>query len=97
MHAAHPVPDPPKAGDTLVAAALRVLQQPDPNLKAAWSNHIAGLWKSGDISAIACGEEPQPPDTPSRPACVTLVQPWETPKLGKGGTLASRLVSRSFK
>ncbi len=97
MHAAHPVPDPPKAGDTLVAAALRVLQQPDPNLKAAWSNQIAGLWKSGDISAIACGEEPQPPDTPSRPACVTLVQPWETPKLGKGGTLASRLVSRSFK
>ena len=96
VQATHPVPGPPKAGDTLVAAALRVLLQPDPNLKAAWSSQIARLWKSGDITAIACGEEPQPPDTPARPAYVALVQPWETPKLGKGGTLASRLVRFAF-
>lgn len=75
-----------------MAAALKVLLQPVPSVKAAWSEQIAKLWRDGAISNVADGKEQQPPDTPARPENVQLVERWNVPKLGRGGTASSRQV-----
>ena len=115
---------PPRAGDTLAAAARKILQQPEPGLKAEWTQQAAELWRSGIISDTHADGEPLPPATPGRSskvnahvnhivassqvlrgqhhvtcillsmidnAQVKLVQPWEVPKIGRGGTPASRI------
>ncbi len=66
----------PAAGDTLVTAALKILTQPCSDLKAAWTQSAAQLWRDGLL---------QPPpldaqdalrmavlDTPARDAKVLL-------------------------
>lgn len=83
----------PNPEDTLVAASLKVLLQPVPSIKAAWSEKIAQLWRDGAISNVADGNEQRPPDTPARPQNVQLVERWNVPKLGRGGTASSRQVS----
>jgi len=83
--------EPPRAGDTLTAVALKVLRQPDPSIKADWTTEASGLWRSGRIDGVSSRDDPMPPDTPARPSFVALVEPWNVPKLGRGGTLASRL------
>jgi hypothetical protein len=40
----------PQAGDTLVAAALKVMLEPDPWQKAAFTRTAVQLWQFGDIS-----------------------------------------------
>jgi uncharacterized ferritin-like protein (DUF455 family) len=82
---------PPRAGDTLAAAARKILQQPEPGLKAEWTQQAAELWRSGGISDTHADGEPLPPATPGRSSKVKLVQPWEVPKIGRGGTPASRI------
>lgn len=80
----------PSSGDTLVAAAVKILLQPEPSIKSAWSHQVAQLWGTGDISNVADGSERRPPDTPARPQTVQLVERWNVPKLGRGGTASSR-------
>lgn len=46
---------PPQAGDTLVAAALKVMLQPDPVLKAEYTKAAVQLWQSGQISRWIVG------------------------------------------
>lgn len=82
---------PPQAGDTLCAAARKVLHQPEPAVKAQWTRLAADLWRSGGISRTHADGEPPPPDIPARSPKLRLVQPWEMPKLGRGGTAASRI------
>lgn len=40
----------PQAGDTLVAAALKVMLEPDPLQKAAYTDAAVKLWQWGAIS-----------------------------------------------
>ena len=40
----------PESGDTLVAAALKVMLQPDPWLKAAYTQQAVQLWQTGAIN-----------------------------------------------
>jgi hypothetical protein len=49
----HLQPAAPAPGDALVTAALKVLRQPDGQLKAAWTLAAARLWRSGAISRRA--------------------------------------------
>lgn len=58
--------DAPQVGDTLCAAACKVLHQPEPTVKAQWTQLAADLWRSGGISETHTDGEPPPPDTPAR-------------------------------
>ncbi|WIA44075.1 hypothetical protein OEZ86_010433 [Tetradesmus obliquus] len=83
----------PEPGDTLVGAALKVLRVGDPWQKAEFTHRAVVLWRSGDISQVSAGpaESAAAPDRPHRlDDKVKLVAPRDMPKLGKGGTLASR-------
>ena len=65
----------PTAGDTLVAAALKILQQPSSDLKAAWTQHAAQLWHDGLLRPPMFAEgnlNMQPADTPARDSNVRL-------------------------
>lgn len=79
-------------GRDIVAAALAVLQEPDPHGKARLTNEIVKLWQQGAIGLPAQGaQHPAPPDRPARDGNkVELVQAKDVPRRGKGGTLASR-------
>jgi hypothetical protein len=76
----------------LLHGARAVLTEPDPWHKQAKTEGLATLWHTGTL-AISCG---QPNDVPTRPArrddIVSVVPPGRLPKLGRGGTLASRQV-----
>ena len=75
----------PAAGDTLVAAALKILTQPCSDVKAAWTQAAAQLWRDGllhppevdaqNVLAMAV------PDTPARDAKVLLRHPVMRPSV----------------
>ena len=66
----------PAAGDTLVAAALKILTQPCSDAKAAWTQSAAQLWRDGLLQAPAPDGRAVPatgvPDTPARDAKVLM-------------------------
>lgn len=78
--------------ETLVEAALRVLNEPDPVEKARLGEDAGRRWLDGSISLAYRPSDPipTPPDRPARLSKVKLVAPNEMPKLGKGGSLQSR-------
>ena len=82
----------PVAGDDILICALKVLQQPDPCLKAAFTEQAHDLWRTGSLSPVHCGiNDGKAPPRPARDdARVRLVPPSELPRRGKGGSLASR-------
>lgn len=49
---------PPQPGDTLVAAALKVIREPDPWAKAAHTKEAVSLWQSGAISKCVGTQTP---------------------------------------
>jgi hypothetical protein len=57
---------PPTADDSLVEAALKVLTQPDPWLKAEYTYKVVDLWNTGLIKDVAPDVAPVVPDRPSR-------------------------------
>lgn len=69
------------ASDSLLEAALKVLNVPDAAVKAAYTNEAVALWNSRQITRVlpltASGSLPSPPDVPARMAvsepegCVT--------------------------
>ncbi|KAF6150396.1 hypothetical protein GIB67_034095 [Kingdonia uniflora] len=77
--------------ETLVDAALRVLNTPDPVEKARIGDTVATQWLNGiithpyDESLVLLV-----PDRPARLSNVKLVSPSSMPKLGRAGTLQSR-------
>ncbi|KAI3793504.1 hypothetical protein L1987_36123 [Smallanthus sonchifolius] len=79
-------------GETLVEAALRVLNTPDPVEKAKLGDQIANNWLQGLISNPYNPSQPDliVPDRPARLTNVKLVPPSLMPKLGKAGSLQSR-------
>ncbi|XP_057451569.1 uncharacterized protein LOC130743364 [Lotus japonicus] len=78
--------------ETLVEAALRVLSTADPFEKARLGDSVATRWLDG---AIAESYHPHRnllvPDRPARLSTVRLVPPSLMPKLGKAGSLQSRV------
>ncbi|KAI3748547.1 hypothetical protein L6452_11688 [Arctium lappa] len=79
-------------GETLVEAALRVLNTADPVEKARLGDQIANNWLQGLIVNPYNPSQPDivVPDRPARLANVKLVSPSLMPKLGKAGSLQSR-------
>ncbi|KAL7108052.1 hypothetical protein ACP275_06G091100 [Erythranthe tilingii] len=79
------------ANETLMEAALRVLNTADPFEKARLGDEVAEKWLKGDIAIPYHASPDTPvPDRPARLANVKLVSPSEMPKLGKAGSLQSR-------
>ncbi|KAJ9540219.1 hypothetical protein OSB04_026725 [Centaurea solstitialis] len=79
-------------GETLVEAALRVLNTSDPVEKARLGDQIANHWLQGLILNPYNPSQPDliVPDRPARLTNVKLVSPSLMPKLGKAGSLQSR-------
>ncbi|KAK9061314.1 hypothetical protein SSX86_018494 [Deinandra increscens subsp. villosa] len=78
--------------ETLVEAALRVLNTPDPVEKAKLGDQIANNWLQALILSPYNPSQPDliVPDRPARLTNVKLVSPSLMPKLGKAGSLQSR-------
>ncbi|KAK9168456.1 hypothetical protein Syun_000596 [Stephania yunnanensis] len=77
--------------ETLVEAALRVLNTPDPFEKANLGEAVASRWIHGSITeSFSQCVDLNVPDRPARPSNVKLVSPSLMPKLGKAGGLRSR-------
>lgn len=77
--------------NTLVEAALRVLNTPDPFAKARLGDSVACRWLDGTITQPYNPSLDLPvPDRPARLTNVKLVSPSLMPKLGKAGSLQSR-------
>ncbi|XP_071734618.1 uncharacterized protein [Rutidosis leptorrhynchoides] len=79
-------------GETLVEAALRVLNTADPVEKAKLGDELANKWLQGLISVPYHPSQADfiVPDRPARLTNVKLVSPSLMPKLGKAGSLQSR-------
>ncbi|OWM70270.1 uncharacterized protein LOC116197777 [Punica granatum] len=77
--------------ETLVEAALQVLNTPDPYEKARLGDSVATRWLQGRIARPYDPSVDLPvPDRPARLTNVKLVSPSLMPKLGKAGSLQSR-------
>ncbi|WOK96873.1 hypothetical protein Cni_G05581 [Canna indica] len=77
---------------TLVEAALEILNTADPFEKARLGDSVAVRWLQGAISIPYRDDSPPlpVPDRPARLSSVKLVSPSMVPKLGKAGSLQSR-------
>ncbi|KAG0607919.1 hypothetical protein M758_8G064200 [Ceratodon purpureus] len=82
----------PCSSDTLDEAALKVLLEGDPWLKAEYGDLAATLWLEGKMESAyrELGPVLQVPSRPARLDVVRLVAPRDMPKLGRGGSLQSR-------
>ncbi|KAM6584297.1 hypothetical protein CsatB_011299 [Cannabis sativa] len=77
--------------ETLVEAALQVLNTADPFEKARLGDSVASRWLQGEITRPYHPTlDPIVPDRPARLSDVKLVSPSLMPKLGKAGSLQSR-------
>ncbi|XP_031278616.1 uncharacterized protein LOC116137068 [Pistacia vera] len=82
---------PENESETLVEAALRVLNTEDPFEKARLGDSVASKWLDGTITLPYNPSLDLPvPDRPARLTNVKLVSPSLMPKLGKAGSLQSR-------
>ncbi|EHA8588683.1 hypothetical protein COCNU_scaffold006300G000010 [Cocos nucifera] len=80
-----------RTGQTLVEAALEILNTADPVEKARLGEAAATRWLQGTVSLPYRDHGDLPvPDRPARLSNVKLVAPHLMPKLGKGGSLQSR-------
>lgn len=78
--------------ETLVEAALRVLNTADPFEKARLGDSVASRWLDGTIAEpYNRSIDLHIPDRPARLSSVKLVAPSLMPKLGKAGSLQSRV------
>ncbi|PNY11858.1 3-oxoacyl-(acyl-carrier) synthase-like protein [Trifolium pratense] len=83
--------------ETLVEAALRVLNTADPFEKAKLGDTVALRWLDGTITEpYNSSIDLHIPDRPARLSSVKLVAPSLMPKLGKAGSLQSRDIIARF-
>ncbi|KAJ3051655.1 hypothetical protein HK097_007332 [Rhizophlyctis rosea] len=73
---------------TLVDWAIRILQTSDPTEKVRLTLKVAELWRGGEIAEVGYGT---PPDQPFREETLEFVAPGKARRLGKGGSLESRI------
>lgn len=79
--------------ETLVEAALRVLNTADPFEKARLGDEVANKWLQGLITQAydpSSSQDLVVPDRPARLGTVKLVPSTMMPKLGKAGSVQSR-------
>jgi uncharacterized ferritin-like protein (DUF455 family) len=82
------VNEPPK---TVASFARMVLLTSDPDLKVNLTRELVARFRNGQLKVVGLSTDPPPPDEPPRPASVRVVVPGKAPKIGKGGTVASRI------
>ncbi|CAI8598392.1 unnamed protein product [Vicia faba] len=83
--------------ETLVEAALRVLNTADPFEKARLGDSVASRWLDGSIAdPYKPSIDLHVPDRPARLSSMKLVAPGLMPKLGKAGSLQSRDIIARF-
>lgn len=68
-----------------------VLLTSDPDMKVNLTRELVSRFRSGQLKVIGVSSDPPPPVEPPRPASVRVVEPGRAPKIGKGGTVASRI------
>ncbi|KAH6564737.1 hypothetical protein BASA82_000857 [Batrachochytrium salamandrivorans] len=76
---------------SLVDYAIVILNTADPSDKVALTFKVANLWNTGNIDSIEKTIDQAAPDIPARLDSLGFVAPSKTKKLGKGGTVASRI------
>ncbi|KAI8923700.1 hypothetical protein BC831DRAFT_428664 [Entophlyctis helioformis] len=82
----------PQAGCvSLVDYAIAILNTPDPSKKVALTRHVADLWNAGKIDLVQSTLGTAPPDEPLRDPSLNFIQPGRGKRLGKGGSLESRI------
>ncbi|KAK4058905.1 hypothetical protein OIO90_000351 [Microbotryomycetes sp. JL221] len=79
---------PPK---TLVGFGRLILLAADPDLKVSLTRELVQRFRGGEIKTIGLSSDLPPPDEPPRPANVQVMASGKMPKIGKGGTLASKV------
>jgi uncharacterized ferritin-like protein (DUF455 family) len=81
----------PSVGDSYIACALKVMNCPNPEIKALWTQTTFNLLQAGKL-VLPCFDEHGA--APQRPAVdtsrLTFVPPSQMRNRGKGGSLASR-------
>ncbi|RNA43158.1 hypothetical protein BpHYR1_047217 [Brachionus plicatilis] len=73
--------------ESLCFWAVKILNTCDPHEKARLTDEVAKKWFSGELTQVG---HKNPPDQPSRPENLTIIDPSKI-RRGKGGTLASRV------
>ncbi|KAJ3313515.1 hypothetical protein HDU76_002626 [Blyttiomyces sp. JEL0837] len=74
---------------TLTDWAVRIMNEPDPTDKVNLTLKLHELWKEGKIKEI--GATP-PPDEPSRPEILQFIGAGKAKRIGKGGSIESRIL-----
>jgi uncharacterized ferritin-like protein (DUF455 family) len=74
---------------SLVEWAVMILNTPDPDKKVTLTHECASRWFDGKIKAIGASEHV--PDRPGRHIGLEFVDRSKTSKLGKGGSVKSRI------
>ncbi|KAJ3035841.1 hypothetical protein HDV00_003376 [Rhizophlyctis rosea] len=78
----------PEREKTLVDWAIQILQTSDPSEKVRLTLEVAAAWRAGEIAEVGYGT---PPDQPPREESLEFVAPGKMRRLGKGGSLESRI------
>ncbi|KAJ3254814.1 hypothetical protein HK103_006804 [Boothiomyces macroporosus] len=76
------------SGKTLVECAVQILNTPDPTEKVELTKLVASKWEAGELKV---GNAIPVPDRPARHAELQIVDRWKTKKIGKGGSVQSRI------
>ncbi|KAJ3268303.1 hypothetical protein HDV01_003192 [Terramyces sp. JEL0728] len=76
------------SGKTLVECAVQILNTPDPTEKVELTYLVADKWEKGELKV---GATIPVPDRPARHAELQFVDRWKTKKIGKGGSVQSRI------
>jgi nitrite reductase/ring-hydroxylating ferredoxin subunit len=77
-------------GFSLVDWAVLILNTPDPTRKVQLTFECNRKWNAGEIENI--GQSSNVPERPARDPTLTFVDRFETKKIGKGGSVQSRIV-----
>ena len=81
----------PDLSDGLAAAAVAVLNAPEPEDKVALSIATAAAWRAGGLDLGPTDSRPAPPRHPARPERPILMAPRHMPRRRAAGSLQSRI------
>ena len=87
---------------SLVSFCRLILLTPDPAEKVNLVRHLCHIFRSGQLPVSTPSTrdkatdslvptEPAPPDAPTRSDLLKVVKPGQMPRLGKGGTVETRI------
>ncbi|KAM0792280.1 hypothetical protein ACM66B_004971 [Microbotryomycetes sp. NB124-2] len=79
------------APKTLVGFGRLILLAADPDLKVSLTRELVQRFRRGEIKTIGLSSDPPPPDEPPRPTSAQVLPSGKMPKIGKGGSLQSKV------